>query len=193
MSEILKRIRKIYESFTSRIKNWITLKQIRPVKFFFIFFLAVSVCVFLQLSFPNYISVFRVAPDILLVINIIFALNLNKRDALIIGFFLGSIKDALSCAVFGVNTILFVAWVLIIDMLSRSLYKESIETVLLISLVSIATIIEAFVMRFWFIARGTVVGNRIFLTRMVLGTVYNALIAFAVFRFFKKCVLKYYR
>ena len=179
--------------FIRLIRSRSRYQRFRPAKFFFSLSIFIFLAALLQYSFLGYISIFKTAPNILLVLNIILALNLAVEVALLTGFILGLVKDSFGQGIFGLNTILFVAWVVIINVITSNLFKENIEKVLLLASVAGATILEAIVFRSAILHSGGNLSIGIFFLKIILGLSYNISITLLVLKVFKKCVLKYYR
>lgn len=88
-------------------------------------FLIISIFAIFQATILNYLKIFYVLPDLLLISMVMVSLLFELRLALVLSAFAGILKDIFSIKPFAINTILFLLWCLFIKNLSKKLAIEN--------------------------------------------------------------------
>jgi rod shape-determining protein MreD len=158
-----------------------------------IFSLIVIVCALLQATLLNYVRIFNVKPD-LLVLSVIFAgITLESRQALSFSILAGILKDAFSINVFGINTVLFPLFSFLIINLSK---KISLDNNLIRMACAFAVmLISGIITRVIFTFLGNFISLGIFLRTAFLESLYTALLLPWTFKAMKRLLYhenKYY-
>ncbi|MFH0855699.1 MAG: rod shape-determining protein MreD [Candidatus Omnitrophota bacterium] len=126
-----------------------------------------------QLALPQYLMVFGVKPDFLLVIVVIASLSLRMRWAILFGASVGLFKDIFGFNGFGLNILLFSCWSFLIVKISR---KVSIEDAVVAALLAfVIALLQNIVSGLALIYSGVSVPAGIFLRIVILGSFYTAL------------------
>ena len=140
------------------------------------FLLSVILLGILQGTALNSFRFFWVRPDLLLASVVIASLSLRMRWALAVAFLAGFLKDALGVYLFGINTLLFPVWAILIIKLKREI---SIENNYLIPLciVLIISILNNLVIRLTFFSLGGLsLPAGIFIRTVIIESAYTALV-----------------
>ena len=91
----------------------------------------------LQSTVLDYIKIFRVKPDVLLISVIFFSLHFGKANfGLLVGFFSGLLEDILSNSLIGVNAFSFGLCGLIMGAQGNKIYKDSLSVQSLVSFIA---------------------------------------------------------
>lgn len=91
----------------------------------FVFFIFILICAVFQVTFPHFLNIFYVKPDLILASAIISGLTFNTGWALALSVFAGMLKDALSINIFPINTLLFPAWCILVVRVSRKISLDN--------------------------------------------------------------------
>jgi rod shape-determining protein MreD len=140
----------------------------------FIFIATIIIFALLQATILNYVNIFNAKPDLLLISVIIASLFFKPRWAISLSIFSGVLKDIFSVNVFGINTILFFLWSLLIIKLSREISFDS-NYVRLVFIFIIA-ILNNIITRLIFLFLGNFISLGLFLRITFIGSLYTALI-----------------
>jgi len=139
-----------------------------------IFISVIIIFVLLEATVLNCVNVFNVKPDLLLACVIIASLFLEPAWAIFLSIFAGILKDIFSVNAFGMNTILFFLWSLLIVRLSRKITFES--NYIRLALVFIIAVLNNIVIRLVFLFLGNFISWGIFLRITFIESLYTALI-----------------
>jgi len=143
----------------------------------FIFLVLAS---FLQVSILDYVKVFGVKPDFLLVGVFLVSIIFPQKEALILSASAGMLKDIFTPYSFGINTLLFAFFSLLIVRLGKEISLDSNPIrFIVLYIVSFCNTAAA---RFMFFFLGNTVPLHVFLRAAFLGSLYTALIALLVFK-----------
>ncbi len=153
------------------------------------FLIAIFIIAIIQSTLLDYIKIFGVKPDFLLISVVIVSLNLELKWALVLSICAGFLKDALGINAFGINTLLFSLWSFLIMRLSK---KISIDNNLIRAvLVFIAVIFNDIVKILTFLFLGNFfVPFSILIRTAFLESMYTALVSTLAFKIIKPTPLK---
>ncbi len=146
-----------------------------------IFISVIIIFVLLEATVLNCVNVFNVQPDLLLACVIIASLFLEPAWAIFLSIFAGILKDIFSVNAFGMNTIFFFLWSLLIVRLSRKITFES--NYIRLALVFIIVMLNNIVIRLVFLFLGNFISWGIFLRITFIESLYTALIFPLVLKF----------
>ncbi len=146
-----------------------------------IFITTIIIFALLQTTILNYVSIFNVKPDLLLISVLIASLFFKPAWALSLSIFAGILKDILSVNAFGFYSIIFFLWSLLIIKLSRKISFDSNYVRLI--LVFIIAILNNIILRLIFIFLGNFISLGLFLRITFIESLYTALIFFLVLKF----------
>ena len=138
----------------------------------FIFIVAIIIFALLQTTILNYVNIFNVKPDLLLISAIIASLFFQPLWAISLSIFSGILKDIFSVNAFGMNTILFFLWSFLIIKLSRKISLDSNYVCLV--LVFIIAIVNNIITRLIFLFLGNSISLGLFLRITFIGSLYTA-------------------
>jgi len=143
----------------------------------------------LENSITNYISIFGVTIDFLLIFLTIISLYLDEFEIGIIGAILGLLKDITVGGIFGLNGLVYFLICYTISYSRKKIYKESKVTIFTLIL---ATTIFSSVLN---ILASIVVYNSFTLTRLIIRgivilPILNSIIALILYKAFDKSILK---
>jgi rod shape-determining protein MreD len=145
-----------------------------------VIFIFLVVAALLQVSILDYLKVFGVKPDLLLVGVFWVSIAFQQKEALALSAGAGILKDIFTPYSFGINTFLFVLFSLLIIRLGKEISIES-NPVRFIVLYIVAFCNTA-ATRFVFFFLGNIVPLHVFLRVAFLGSLYTALTAILLFR-----------
>ncbi len=100
------------------------------------FFLFIFLVLILQVSFFRKIKIYNAQPDFLLITVIYFGLFQNYKAGFFAGLCCGFLEDVFSFNPFWVNTFLFALLGLIMGFISGKLYKRTLKSQILLTIVS---------------------------------------------------------
>ncbi len=144
---------------------------------FFFFILGLTV---LQVSIFSHFRVFSIKPDFLLLSVVAASVNFVPVWAVGFSIFSGFLKDVLGTGGFGLETMLFPLWSILIIKLSR---KMPLENELIMALVVFVTVIcNALVSRLLLLSFGNYIPSRVFLKVIIFEPLYTALFSVLIFR-----------
>lgn len=133
-----------------------------------------------QSTYLNYFRVFGVKPDLLLISVVIASLYYDWQWGLFFSICAGLFKDILGVNIFGINTVLFVAWNIAIMQLAKKITLDAFPMRTL--LVLIAVILNDVITRLVLISRGYFITPGIFLRIILLESVYTASVWLLLFK-----------
>jgi len=153
--------------------------------YFFFFIIALGL---LQSTFLNYAKVFEVTPDLLLIAVILASLYFGWRWSMFFSICAGLSKDISGLHFLGINTLLFIAWNIIIVQLARKITLDSFEARVL--LVLVVAFLNSIITRLILICNGFFIPLGISLRIILLGTVYTTAVCPLIFKLFKPSLIK---
>jgi rod shape-determining protein MreD len=110
--------------------------------------LVFSICIFaigiIQSTILDYIKIYNVKPNLLLVLVITFALLYGSGSGAVLGFFAGLIQDLISGKVLGFYSLLGLYLGLFVGLVNRRIFRENLVVTIFITFVS-TTIYEELV------------------------------------------------
>ena len=134
----------------------------------------------LQSAYLNYLGVFGVKPDLLLISMVIASFYFDWRWSLFFSISAGLFKDIAGVHIFGTNTVLFAAWNIVIIQLSKKIALDSfIMRTLLISLLAI---LNGVITRLILISSSSFISLGVFLRIILLDAIYTASVWPLVFK-----------
>jgi len=139
-----------------------------------IFISVIIIFALLQVTILNYVNIFNIKPDLLLISVVIASLFFQPVWAISLSIFAGIVKDIFSVNVFGMNTILFFLYSLLIIKLSKRFSFDS-NYVRLVLLFIIA-VLNNIIIRLIFLFLGNFISWGIFLRITFIESLYTALI-----------------
>jgi len=146
-----------------------------------IFIAAIIISGLLQATILNYVNIFNIKPDLLLISVIISGLFFEPAWAISLGVFAGILKDIFSVNSFGVHTVLFFLWSFLIIKLSRKISFDSNYTRL--ALIFIIAIFNNITIRLILLFSGSFISWGIFLRITFIEPLYTAFIFLLVLKF----------
>jgi len=146
-----------------------------------IFISVIIILVLLEATVLNYVNIFNVKPDLLLISVIIASLFFEPVWAISLSIFAGILKDIFSVNAFGMNTILFFLWSFLIIKLSRKIIFDS--NYIRLALIFIIAILNSIISRLIFLFSGNFISWGIFLRITSVESLYTALIFLLVLKF----------
>lgn len=154
----------------------------------YLYILAIVILI-LENSITNYISIFGVTIDFLLIFLTIISLYLDELESGIMGAIIGLLKDISVGGIFGVNALIYFVVCYMISYSRNKIYKESKVTIFTLIL---ATTIFSSVMN---ILSSIVVYSsfsiiKLMVRGIVILPILNSLVALILYRAFDKSILK---
>jgi rod shape-determining protein MreD len=128
----------------------------------------------LQTTILNYINIFNVKPDLLLISVIIASLFFEPGWAIFLSIFSGILKDIFSVNAFGMYTTLFFIWSFLIIKLSRKISFDN--DYIKLALLSIVAILNNIIIRLIFLFLGNFISWGIFSRITLIESLYTAII-----------------
>ena len=143
----------------------------------------------LENSITNYITIFGVTIDFLLIFLTIISLYLDDLESSIIGEVLGLLKDISVGGIFGVNALIYFLICYIISYSRKKIYKESKVTIFTLILAttifsSVLNILASIVVYSSFTA------VRLMIRGIVILPILNSIMALILYKAFDKSILK---
>lgn len=145
----------------------------------FIFFIIILICGILQVTILNNFKIFFVKPDLLLISVVLASLIFEWKWAFAFSLFAGIFKDSFSSAAFGINTILFPIWCILIIELAKqiSIDFDLIRIGLLFVISLLQNVSEGAIL----VSSGSFIPLGIFLRNVTVGSIYTTLFLPLVF------------
>lgn len=143
----------------------------------------------LENSITNYISIFGVTIDFLLIFLTIISLYLDEFESGIIGAILGLLKDITVGGIFGVNGLVYFLICYIISYSRKKIYKESKVTIFTLIL---ATTIFSSVLNILasIVVYSSFTIARLMIRGIVILPILNSIMALILYKAFDKSILK---
>ena len=135
----------------------------------YLFLLLILILGLLQVTILDHFRLFNVRPDLLLLCVVIAALSFDLRSALIFGIFAGLLKDCFSANTFGLNTLLFCLWSILLSRIARLVILD--DELFQAATVFILVIIHNLVFGLIILSQGSFVSLGIFLRIVALETI----------------------
>ena len=128
---------------------------------------------FLQITILEHFKFFGVKPDLILVAVFTGAVYLRLKPVLAVGLVAGIFKDTFSLYLFGVNTVLFPIWVLLIAKLIRRVsIEDNLSRTLLILVIAL---LNNLIIGLTLVYTGVSLSLGIFTRILIFSSVYTAL------------------
>ena len=144
-----------------------------------IFLLIIIISGILQVTLLNNIRIFYVKPDLLLICVVLASLFFDFKWAFAFSIFAGIFKDSFIASPFGINTILFPVWCILIVELAK---KISIDFDLIqLGLLFIISLLHNIVQGTTLIYLGNFIPFGIFLRNVSVSAIYTTLLSPLVF------------
>ncbi|MDD4894033.1 MAG: rod shape-determining protein MreD [Candidatus Omnitrophica bacterium] len=146
-----------------------------------IFITAIIIAGLLQATVLNYISIFNVKPDLLLSCAVIASLIFSAPWAVFFSIFSGILQDILSVNAFGIHTILFALWSILIIKLSRKISFDN--DYMKIALLAAVVLFNNIIIRLVFLFLNNFISWGIFLRITFIDSLYTVLIFPLILKF----------
>jgi rod shape-determining protein MreD len=140
-------------------------------------------CGIIQVTFLNYLKVFTVEPDLLLICAVIAALIFPLKWALFFCLLAGIFKDVFGADVFAINTVLFPLWGFLITKLTRKIAIDN--NIMRVSLIAAVTLAHNLLTGIIFMYYGVNLPFGIFLRILLLSPLLAAVFSLPLLKFFK--------
>ncbi|MBQ6631060.1 MAG: rod shape-determining protein MreD [Romboutsia sp.] len=145
--------------------------------------------VIVEMSITNYIDIFNVSFNLLIIYITIISLYLDKTEVSIIGAIIGIVKDIVVGGIFGVNALVLFTVGYGISLLRNEIYKESNITVF--ALVFITSLFDSVVNMVTVMAVYNTYGILKLLVRGILIIpLINSILSILLYNIFKASILK---
>lgn len=138
------------------------------------FLLTIVILGLIQVTILNYVKIFNVKPDLLLISLVICSLFFEMKWAFILGISAGILKDIFATNIFGTNTLLFALWTYLIIKLSKKISLDN--NYIHAPLMFIVAFLTSIITRLMLLTQGNVIPLGIALRIMLLEPLYTALI-----------------
>lgn len=149
------------------MKNWI-------------FFLIVIVLGLLQVTILNYLKIFGVKPDLLLISAVFASLVFDFKWAFVLSVFAGMFKDVFTANTFGINTLLFPLWSFLIVRLNKEITID--YNFIRMALIFIISVVHNTITGLALVYSGSFIPAGIFLGIVFPQSIYTALVLPLVFK-----------
>jgi len=145
-----------------------------------IFIFIIIVFALFQTTILYYINIFNAKPDLLLISMLVASLFFKLKSAIFLSIFAGILKDVLSVNTFGINTLLFPLWSILIIRLSKeiSLDNNYIRMALIFIIANLHDIITIAILSFL----GNIIYWRPFLRIAFIGSLYTTFVLSVILR-----------
>lgn len=153
------------------------------------FLLVIVIFSIFQVTILDNFRIFNAKPDLLLISVVMAGLCFEFKWALLLSIFIGILKDTLCINTFGINTLLFPLWALIMIELSKKISVDNnfMRAVFVFIVVISNTIITKSIFLF---LNNSVIPLGIFIRTLFFESLYTALIFPLVFKITKPIVLR---
>ena len=138
----------------------------------------------LQITWPSFLSIFRVKPDLLLVFSIAAVFYLDYPKALLISILCGLLKDIFLPYPMGLNTILFAAWSYLIYRLCRQISAE--QDYMRLAIVFLVSLFNNIIILLQSLNSGNLIPAGIILRNLLVSSIYTAAVSPLIFKLTKK-------
>ncbi len=152
-----------------------------------IFLAAIIILALLQATVLNYFRVFNVKPELLFSCAIIASLIFDAPWAISFSIFSGILQDILSANAFGIYTILFSLWSILIIKLSRKISFDN--DYVKIALLIVVVLLNNIIIRLIFLFLNNFISWGIFLRITFIDSLYTALIFPLILKFVRSLSL----
>jgi len=144
------------------------------------FYLCVIICAIVQATMLDYIRLWSVKPDLLLLCCVVVGLTLSLRDGLYLGILAGFLKDILSLNHYGISTLFFPLVVFLVFKLSTKIATEnsSLSAMVVFFVVILNEVVSKILLEFF----GVFIPAGVFLRVIILEALYTAIISILVFK-----------
>lgn len=143
----------------------------------------------LENSITNYITIFGVTIDFLLIFLTIISLYTDELEISIIGAIIGLIKDITVGGIFGVNALIYFLICYIVSYSRKKIYKESNVTIF--TLILATTIFSSFINMLSSVAiYSSFNAVKLIIKGIVLLPILNSIMALVLYKIFGKLISK---
>lgn len=151
------------------------------VKKWFFLFIAVVLAIF-QITILDYFQIFNVKPDFFLIVVVMASLyfSFELRWAVFLSAFSGMLKDILGPNTFGINTLLFALWSVLIANLSKKISLDN--NFISAAVIFVTVILNGAVIQLIFLFSGKFISWPVFLRIVLLESLYTALVLSIIFK-----------
>ncbi len=147
------------------------------------------ILIILENSITNYIGVFGVKIDLVLIFLTIVSLYLDELSSGIIGAILGIIKDITVGGIFGVNALIYFSICYMISYSRKKIYKES--TITIFTLILATTIVSSvFNVLTSIVMYKSVPIVKLMFKSIIILPIANGIVALIAYKAFDKWILK---
>lgn len=137
-----------------------------------VFFISILLLGLLEVTILEFLKIFNVKPNLLLISAVVLSLSLEFKLAFALSVFAGLLKDVFSLNAFGINILLFPLWSFLILKLSK---KVSLENdIIRIVLIFIVVISNDIIIKLIFSSLGRFIPLGVFLRTTFLEALYTA-------------------
>ena len=136
-----------------------------------LFLLAAIILAIFQATILDYLKIFGVKPDLLLIVAVLASLAFEFRWAFALSVFAGFLKDAFGVSHFGINMFLFGLWSFLILRLSREVTLDN--NIVRAGLIFIIALLHNLVIALYFIYSGNQIPVGILLRIVFLTPLYT--------------------
>lgn len=143
----------------------------------------------LENSITNYITIFGVTIDFLLIFLTIISLYMDELESSILGMIIGLIKDIAVGGIFGINAGIYFLVCYIVSYSRKKIYKESKVTIftLILATTILSSLINILSSMVIYSSFTTV---RLIIKGIVLLPILNSIMALVLYKVFGKSILK---
>lgn len=143
----------------------------------------------LENSITNYITIFGVTIDYLLIFLTIISLYMDELESSILGAIVGLIKDIAVGGIFGINALIYFLICYIVSYSRKKIYKESKVTIF--TLILATTILSSLInILASMVVYSSFTTARLIIRGIVLLPILNSIMALVLYKVFDKSILK---
>jgi len=154
------------------------------------FFLWIAaICCLSQVTALNHFKVLGIKPDLIFICVVAASLFFEFKQALVISVLAGLFKDIFGVIPFGINTLFFCVWCILIMLVDKEISIE--DNYIFALLIFIAVLINDIVM--WIVSfyLGNIISLGMFLRITILEALYTALVSPLIFRSAEPAINKF--
>lgn len=140
----------------------------------FKFPILIIILAFVQVVFLEYVKVFNVKPDLLLISAVIASFIFRGRYSLALVLFAGLIKDIFGSNSYGINILLFSLWYFLIVILSRQITMDN--SIIRLALIFIISIFHNLISGLMLFYLGKPLAVGIFIRTIIFASIYTTTI-----------------
>ncbi len=137
--------------------------------------------VFLQSTLLEYIEIFSVRPNLLIVLTVIVALLRSPVESAVMGLFLGLAMDILMGKILGWNGLLFMLITIPISLVNEKLYREKVLVLLTFTFTS-TVLIETLFFLIMYLFKDLSYFPKAFVSIILIEAIYNSILILPLFK-----------